>query len=167
MHPRVATRLDAEDVLQETYLDAEKRIASFDPDKASSTWVWLRLVLGQTLADLHRRHLQAGARDVQREAPLGGVPGGSSLGLSERLVAKLTSPSGAAMRDELLLGVRRALDEMDPTDREMLVLRHFEEASNAEVAELLGVPQSTASSRYLRALTRLKQALRALGDDER
>jgi RNA polymerase sigma-70 factor (ECF subfamily) len=164
LHPRLAARLDPDDVLQETFLAIEKRALRFDPAKGS-TWVWLRLMLGRTLADIHRRHLESRARDALQEAPLGVVPGGSDDGLSELLVGKLTSPSGAAMRAELQDRVRAALLAIKPMDRELLVLRHFEDASNVEVAQLLDIPETTASSRYLRALRKLKSALRRIAGD--
>ena len=48
---------------------------------------------------------------------------------------------------------------MDEIDREVLALRHFEELTNNEVAEVLGLQKSAASNRYVRALTRLRTIL--------
>ncbi len=157
---RLQARIDAEDVLQDAYIDAEKRIDSFDFDKATTAYVWIRMVVGQTLTDLHRRHVEAKARGVGREAFLGDVPAASSAAISQRFVARLISPSGQAMRGELEQLVERTLNDMDPIDREMLVLRHFEEVGNAEAAQILGLPESTASSRYLRALAKLRNVIR-------
>lgn len=162
---RLRARIDADDVLQESYIDAEKRINSFDYDKATTAYVWIRMIVGQTLTDLHRRHVEAKARGVGREAFLGDAPAASSAAVSQRFVAKLTSPSGAAVRGELEGLVERTLQEMDPIDREMLVLRHFEEVGNAEAAQILGLPESTASSRYLRALTKLRTVLKKASGD--
>jgi len=158
LHPSLLARLDPEDVIQETFLAAGKRQDTFDASRTTTAWVWLRLVLAQTLTDLHRAHLGK-KRDAGRESPLGGLPGGSSGSLSQRLVASVTPPSSAAARRELTASVHEALATMDEIDRELLVLRHFEEASNREAAELLGLPASTASDRYLRALQRLRAAL--------
>ena len=60
------------------------------------------------------------------------------------------------MRAELHLRVQEALNGMDPLDREVLTLRHFEELSNAEVAQVLGLSKTAASNRYIRALDRLR-----------
>ncbi|MCA8950878.1 MAG: sigma-70 family RNA polymerase sigma factor [Planctomycetes bacterium] len=158
LHPALLARLDPEDVVQEAFLAAEKRRSAFDADRATSVWVWLRLVLAQTLVDLQRAHF-GHKRNAARDSPLGGLPGGSSGSLSQRLAASITPPSSAAARAELQTRVHAMLSEMDPVDRELLVLRHFEDATNREAAELLGLPPSTASDRYLRALQRLRAAL--------
>lgn len=160
LDPRLHARIDADDVLQESYIDCEKRIGSFDYDKATTAYVWIRMVVGQTMTDLHRRHVEAKARGVGREAKLRPPAAGSSAVMSQFFVARLTSPSGAAIREEMEQLVERTLDEMDPIDREVLVLRHFEEVGNAEAAAILGLPESTASSRYLRALGKLREVLR-------
>jgi RNA polymerase sigma-70 factor (ECF subfamily) len=55
--------------------------------------------------------------------------------------------------------LRAVLERLDPIDREVLALRHFEELSNHEVAEVLGIQTAAASKRYIRAIERLKQAL--------
>jgi RNA polymerase sigma-70 factor (ECF subfamily) len=68
------------------------------------------------------------------------------------------------MRGERLARLREALDSMDEIDREVLALRHFEELSNNEVAEILGIQKTAASNRYVRALKRLKQVLEADSD---
>ena len=54
------------------------------------------------------------------------------------------------------------LNALDPIDREVLVLRHFEELSNNETAEVLGLQKSAASNRYIRALKRLKEILSSI-----
>jgi RNA polymerase sigma-70 factor (ECF subfamily) len=71
----------------------------------------------------------------------------------------LTSPSQAAIRDEWKKQLTEALESMDEIDREVLTLRHFEDLSNKEVADLLGIGENAASNRYVRALTRLKGLL--------
>ena len=81
----------------------------------------------------------------------------SSMAL--QLVAHLTSPSQLAIRAEMLVQVSQTLEDMDPIDREILALRHFEELRNSEVAEVLQLKEAAASNRYIRALTRLRTAL--------
>jgi RNA polymerase sigma-70 factor, ECF subfamily len=51
---------------------------------------------------------------------------------------------------------------MEPLDREVVALRHFEELSNAEVAQVLGLSKTAASNRYIRALGRLKEMLKGM-----
>lgn len=154
--PRLLGRVDPEDVVQDVFLDAQQRLYAFRADSRSLPF-WLRLVAQQTLIDLHRRHLGARMRSAAQERVLA-----QSQSLSGFLVGKLTSPSQAMMRDELRQQLQQALDTMDEIDREVLVLRHFEELCNKEVAELLGIGENAASNRYVRALGRLKGLLGGL-----
>ena len=148
-------------MLQESYLAAASRLEHFIKDPASSFFVWLRLVVLQTLTDIHRTHLGAQMRDAHREVSLQARPWkhGTSASLAAHLLANLTSPSQAAMRAEAAGGLEAALESMSGIDREVLALRHFEELSNQETAEVLGIDQKAASIRYVRALKRLKEIL--------
>ena len=154
-------RLDDSDILQEALLEAAKRLPEYLRDKPLPFFLWLRHLTGEKLIDAHRRHLGAKMRDAAREVSLhrGAMPAASSASLAAQLLGRLTSPSQAVIKAETRLRVQEALNRMDPFDREVLALRHFEQLSNAEVAETLGLNESTASSRYLRALKRLKDEL--------
>lgn len=158
---RLWGRVDPADVLQEAYLEIARRLPDYLQDPAVPVFVWLRRMTEQTLINLHRRHLGAQVRDASLEISLHRGRGsmGTSFSLAARLVADLTSPSQAAMREEMLSELREAFDDMDPIDREVLALRHFEELSNNEVAEILGLQKAAASNRYVRALSRLKSIL--------
>jgi RNA polymerase sigma-70 factor (ECF subfamily) len=124
-------------------------------------FLWLRLVTGQKLIDLHRHHLGTKMRDAGVEVSLhrGALPVASSVSLAELLLGRLTSPTRAAQRAEMQLRLQEALNRMDPVDREVLILRHFEELSNVETAHVLGLEKTAASNRYIRALKRLKGVL--------
>lgn len=162
---RLLGRVDADDVLQEAYLAAAQRVEHFRKEPEMSALVWLRLIVGQTLTDVHRRHLGARMRDARQEVSMH-VPSAqaSSISLAAHLLGHLTSPSQAAMRDEMARRLEEALDSMDPIDREVLALRHFEELSNNEVSEVLGLQKSAASNRYVRALSRLRGILASMPD---
>jgi RNA polymerase sigma-70 factor, ECF subfamily len=157
-------RLDDSDVLQEACLEAAKRLPEYLKDRPLPFFLWLRHITGQKLIDAHRRHLGAKMRDAAQEVSLhrGAMPAASSASLAAHLLGRLTSPSQAAVKAETRLRVQEVLNAMDPLDREVLALRHFEQLSNAEVAETLGLNESTASTRYLRALKRLKDELTSL-----
>lgn len=166
---RLRGRVDPDDIVQEAFLAAQQRIASFALERSNSVFVWLRMMVGQTMIDVHRRHLGSKMRSAGREVTMRrATPMASSVSMSMHFLGDLTSPSQAAMRAEFADLLERVLDDMEPMDREILVLRHFEELSNTEVAELLGIQRSTASNRYVRALKRLKTILSrvpGLGDD--
>ncbi len=161
LNNQVRGRVDPDDVVQEVFLAAEKRIEHFINGDFPSFFLWLRLVAGQTLSDIHRRHLSTEARSAFRETPSNDRDawGNTSLCLSQRFIAHLTSPSQAAVKSELMDEVRSALESMNEIDREVLALRHFEELTNQEVASELKITQKTSSMRYMRALERLRNIL--------
>jgi RNA polymerase sigma-70 factor (ECF subfamily) len=158
---RLHGRLDPSDVLQETYLDLAKRFPEYAAQPALPFFLWLRWLTGQKLIDLHRHHLGTKMRDAGQEVSLyrGALPQASSESLAAQLLGKLTSPSQAAMRVETQIRVQEAINSMDPMDREVLVLRHFEMLSNEETGKVLGISKKAASNRYVRALERLKEIL--------
>jgi RNA polymerase sigma-70 factor (ECF subfamily) len=161
---RLSGRVDPSDVLQEAYLEVHKRFAEHDRDPGLPFYLWLRMVTGQKLTDVHRHHLGMKMRDAGREVSLyrGALPQASSVSLAAQLLGKLTSATQAAIRAEHKLLVQESLNNMDPLDREVLVLRHFEHLSNDETALVLGLKKGTASQRYIRALKRLKEFLSAI-----
>lgn len=161
MDRRLNGRIDPSDVIQETYLEASRRLDAYVREPSMPIFLWLRFLARQKLLELHRHHLGAKARDAARDVSLfdGLLPQASSEALAAQLLGHLTHPSEAAMRAELQLRVQDALERLDPGDREVLTLRHFERLDNTEVAHVLGLNKSAASKRYLRALKRLKEIL--------
>jgi RNA polymerase sigma-70 factor (ECF subfamily) len=164
MDRRLQGRVDPADVVQDAYLAVRGKFPHYSADPHLPFFLWLRLEVGQKLVDLHRFHLGAQMRDAGQEVSLHGgpLPQVTSLSLAEQLLGKLTTASHAAMRVELKLRVQEALNSMDPHDREVLVLRHFEELSNAESAQVLGIRPSAAVNRYVRALKRLKDVFQGM-----
>jgi RNA polymerase sigma-70 factor (ECF subfamily) len=161
---RLQGRVDASDVLQEAYLDLAQRAPDYLAKPNIPFFLWLRLLTGQRLLAIHRRHLGAHKRDAGMEVAIhrGAMPQATSASLAAQLLGKLTSPSHAAIRTEMQVRLQEALNLMDPIDREVLVLRHFEDLSNNEVAEVLGLQKAAASNRYVRALRRLKEILHGM-----
>ncbi len=164
LDPRLQGRVSPSDVLQETYVDAVGRLRHFAEKPEMPFFVWLRLVANQRLVDVHRHHLGAQMRSVGQEVSIDNhrYAGASSMCLAGHLVGDFTSPSDIFERAERLRRVEEAIESLDPIDREVLALRHFEELSNADTATVLGIEKSAASKRYLRALERLKIALAAI-----
>ncbi len=161
MDRRLQGRLDASDVLQEAYLDVAKRAAEYRVNPKMPVFLWLRLITGQRLMALHRKHLGAQMRDAAQEVSLhrGALPPASSISIAAMLLGRITSPTRAASRAEMQVRLQDVLNSMDPIDREILTLRHFEELGNRETAQVLGITKSAASSRYIRAVMRLKMEL--------
>jgi RNA polymerase sigma-70 factor (ECF subfamily) len=164
MDRRLQARVDPADVVQDAYLAARSKFSQYIADARLPFFLWLRLEVGQKLVDMHRFHLGTQMRDAGQEVSLhhGALPQVSSLSLAEHLLGKLSTASQAAMRLELKLRVQEALNSMDPHDREVLILRHFEELTNSETAQVLGIKPSAAVNRYVRALKRLKDVFQGM-----
>jgi RNA polymerase sigma-70 factor (ECF subfamily) len=161
---RLQGRIDPSDVLQEVYLDVAQQIHHYLDKPEMPFLLWLRLVAGQRLMRVHRQHLGAAMRDVGREVSLyrGALPQVSSVSLAAQLLGRLTTPSQALVRAEVQLQLQEALNALDPLDREIIALRHFEELSNVEAAAVLDLEVSATSKRYVRALKRLQATLRGV-----
>lgn len=164
---RLQGRIDPSDVLQEAYLEVARGLADYLRDPQIPFYLWVRFVTGRKLQAVHRHHLGVHARDADREVSLhrGALPQASSVSLAEQLLGRYSSPSQAVVKAELRLRIQEALNGMDPIDREVLALRNFEELSNAETAEVLGIGEAAASHRFVRALRRLKNILAGGADD--
>ncbi len=158
MPPKLAGRVDPDDIVQETFMVASRRLDSFRATDVSA-FVWLRTLGMQVLVDLTRHHLGAQKRDVDAEVSLHTRAGDGSAVFASRIAGALTSPTRAAVRAELIAQLEDALEGLSDLDREILTLRHFEQMSNNEAAEVLGIDKSTSTKRYLRALRRFKDAI--------
>jgi RNA polymerase sigma-70 factor (ECF subfamily) len=164
---RVKGRVDPSDVLQEAYLEAWRDLGSYLSRPDLPFFLWLRGIAGNKLRELHRHHLGTQMRDPRRELSIGwgDLTETTTTAIAARLMGDLTRASEEAVRFERNLRLREALDAMDPLDREVLALRHFEQLSPVETARALGIKEKAAGMRYVRALRRLKEILKALGGD--
>jgi RNA polymerase sigma-70 factor (ECF subfamily) len=160
---RLAARIDPSDVVQETLAAAVQQMSDYLQHRPLPFYPWLRQLAWKRLADLYRRHIQAGKRSVRREEhwtpPL---PDESALDLANRLLHPGSSPSARLGREEVRGRVRDALGQLPEGDREVLVLRHLEQLSTPEIAAVLGITEGAVYTRHLRALERLRGLL---GDD--
>ncbi|HEV3447546.1 MAG TPA: sigma-70 family RNA polymerase sigma factor [Gemmataceae bacterium] len=154
----VAARLDPSDVLQEVYLDMAGQMDAYLRKPRVAFYVWLRGLTWERLLKLHRRYLGAGCRTVIREQAL---PLESSAALAGQLLARGPSPSEALVKQELRRRVQQALAKLAEEDREVILMRDFEDMTNGEVAQALALGASGATMRYGRAIFRLKEILSA------
>ena len=167
LDPRLRARLDASDVVQDAFLDVARDLDAYLADPKLPPLLWLRLHVGRRLTTLHRQHLGTVMRDAGRDISLfqGALPEASSAALASMLLGRHTSPTQAAQRAERMLRVQEALNSLDPIDREVLALRHFEQLGRAEAALVLGISQEAGAKRYFRALKRLKGILATMPGD--
>lgn len=156
---RLQGRVDASDVIQEAFMEATERLDEYRRNPKLPPFLWLRLMTAQRLMRLHRQHLGVQARDPRREVSLyrRSIPEATSAALAAQLIGRQTSPSQAAVRAEIKVQLQEALNRLDEWDREVLALRHTEQLTNGEVAIVLGIGESAASKRYVRALCKLRE----------
>ena len=164
LDPRLQGRIDADDVMQEIYAEAWQHLPDFRRNSALPFYLWMRGLAQNKLLELHRRHLGTQMRDARREAtdPRRGLLETTSASLSSLLVDSHTSPSNAAAREELKTQLQEALETMNGIDRDVLMLRHFEQLSPTETALVLQIEEKAAGMRYVRAIKRLREILEAL-----
>jgi len=160
---RLQGRADPSDVLQEAFLDFQARAAEYAQKPDMPFFLWLRFLTGQRLQLIHRHHLGTQMRDAGREVSLhrGAMPQATSISLAAQLLGRFTSVTQAVQRAEMQLILQEAINALDPIDREILALRHFEELSNDETAQVLGIKPSAASNRHVRALKHLRDVLKS------
>jgi RNA polymerase sigma-70 factor, ECF subfamily len=139
MDARLRSRLGASDILQEAYLDVARDLPAYVADPKLTPLLWLRLHVGRRLTTLHRKHLGTRMRDAGMEISMfvDSLPQPSSAALASMLLGRLTSPTQAAQRAERLLQVQEALNSLDPIDREVLALRHFEQLDRKDTIAIL------------------------------
>jgi RNA polymerase sigma-70 factor (ECF subfamily) len=156
LDPRLRARVDPSDIVQETQLEAFRRLADYLKRQPMPFRLWLRKTACERLLMAQRQHIGAARRAVGREVPL---PDASSLQLAQQLMAGGSTPSKRLDRDELAGLVRQAVARLSETDREVLLMRNLEMLSNQEVAQVLQIEPAAASQRYGRALLRLRKLL--------
>jgi RNA polymerase sigma-70 factor (ECF subfamily) len=161
LDPALAQRVDASDVVQDTLLEASRRLKDYLQDPAMPFHLWLRHIALDHIIDTHRRHRLAQRRSLDREQSL--VPAGltdqSSLDLAAQFIDQELTPATAALRQEMERRLHAALAELEEDDRDIILMRHFEQLSNQDVAAALGLTEAAASMRYLRAVRKLRASL--------
>jgi RNA polymerase sigma-70 factor (ECF subfamily) len=157
----IGRRVDASDIVQDVLLEASRRLDDYLRNPVMPFHLWLRHIAKDHMIDAHRRHRQAQRRSLDREQPI--VPAvfadRSSIELAAQFLDHEATPATAAMRHELQRRLENAVASLGEEDREIVLMRHFEQLSNQEVATLLGLSEAAASMRYLRAVRRLRGLL--------
>jgi RNA polymerase sigma-70 factor (ECF subfamily) len=159
---RLASRVDPSDVVQETLIDARRRLPEFLRDRPVGFFPWLRGLANQRLIGSRRFHLGSSKRSVTRERAADRIPAEHVL---NELACDDTSPSGHAVRVEEHERMRQAMATLGQSDREILDLRYSHDLAFAEIAQRLGVGLGAVKMRHLRAMERLRSRLDK--DDDR
>ena len=165
MDRALARRVDASDIVQEVMMEASRRLQAYLQNPVMPFHLWLRQMAKDRIIDAHRRHRVAARRSLDRERPLlaAGALDESTINLAARLRDGGKTPASAAAWRELEHRFAEACGELDEQDEEIILMRHFEQLTNSEVAACLGLTPQASSMRYLRAIRRLRALL---GDNE-
>lgn len=158
---KIQRRVDVSDVVQDVLIEASRRLKDYLADPKMSFHLWLRAIARDRMIDAHRRHRGSAKRSVDREQPLA-IPQGmdqSTIMLAGQICDPELTPAAAATQREMAKKVEAAIAELADADSEIIIMRHYEQLSNQEVAEALDLSEPAASMRYLRAVRRLKELL--------
>jgi RNA polymerase sigma-70 factor (ECF subfamily) len=159
---RLQGRVDPSDVVQEAFTAMSQRAG--DCPSGPAAFVWMRNVTGETLQKIHLDYFGATVDLAGQDVSLyrGALPEANSVSLAAQLLGRLTPAAQEAEHAEKQLRLQEALNGMNPLDREILALRHFEELTNPEAAEVLGISQVEASKLFIGALKRLKDIVSSI-----
>lgn len=165
---RIQQRVDASDIVQEVLVDANRRLVDYLENPKMPFHLWLRHMAKDRIIDAHRRHRVSGKRSVDREQNLnvGFNMDQSSVDLAAQLCDHNATPGAAATMQELNVRFQAAIEELEDQDREVVIMRHFEQLSNQDVAAALELTPAAASMRYLRAIRRLRSLLGPTANDD-
>jgi RNA polymerase sigma-70 factor (ECF subfamily) len=158
---RVMQRVDVSDVVQDVMIEANQRLDDYLANPAMPLHLWLRHMAKDRIIDMHRRHRVSAKRSVDREQPMAvnATDDHSTMELAAQLCDAQITPDAAATMRELAVRFEAAIDQLEEPDREVILMRHFEQLSNQEVAQALELSEPAASMRYLRAIRRLRELI--------
>lgn len=158
---KIKQRVDVSDVVQDVLIEANRRLKDYLSNPVMSFHLWLRQIAKDRIIDAHRRHRVSAKRSVDREQQLA-VPATmdhSTMELAAQLCDPELTPAAAATQKEMARRVEQAITQLDDQDCEIIVMRHYEQLTNQEIAQALGLTEPAASMRYLRAVRRLRDQL--------
>ena len=158
---KIQRRVDVSDVVQDVLIEANRRLKTYLENPVMPFHLWIRHIARDRIIDAHRRHRGSAKRSVDREQAMV-IPGGfgkSSIILAAQLVDSEKTPAARTMEKELARRVEEAISDLDDVDAEVIVMRHYEQLTNREIAQALELTEPAASMRYLRAVRRLRELM--------
>ncbi len=158
---KIQKRVDVSDVLQDVLIEANRRLQRYLDEPIMPFHLWLRQIAKDRIIDAHRRHRVSAKRSVDREQQLAAPRGydQSSIQLASILGDSKLTPAAAALQKEMAIKVEASISLLEEKDSEIIIMRHYEQLSNQEIGQILGLTEPAASMRYLRAIRRLKLVL--------
>ena len=163
---RLAQRVDVSDIVQDVLIEANRRLIEYVNAPSIPFHLWIRQIAKDRIIDAHRRHRLSAKRSVDREqAAIGQLSNDqSAMDLANQFQDQGLTPAAAATQRELAQHIERAILQLKEGDREVILMRHYEQLNNQEIAQTLGLSEPAASMRYLRAIKRLRELIESLPD---
>jgi RNA polymerase sigma-70 factor (ECF subfamily) len=161
---RLAQRVDVSDIIQDVLIEANRRLIDYVNAPTIPFHLWIRQIAKDRIIDAHRRHRLSAKRSVDREqGPIGFASNEqSTIELANQFKDDGLTPAAAATQKELAQHMELAISQLKDPDREIILMRHFEQLNNQEIAQSLGLTEPAASMRYLRAIKRLREVIEGL-----
>ena len=156
---RLQGKVDADDLVQDTFMDAHRQIAAFRGTTEAEFIAWLRRILAGQLAQTIRRYLGTKGRDAMLERELAVQLDQSGEILDRGLVASQSTPSQHASRREQGVILAEALDKLPRDYREVIILRHLEDLPLVEAARRMGRTEDSVQKLWVRALVSLRKQM--------
>lgn len=158
---KIKRRVDVSDIVQEVLVEANRRLQDYLQNPVMAFHLWIRQIAKDRIIDAHRRHRVSAKRSIDREQPLvaAGAVDQSTVELAAQLCDPELTPAAAATQRELAQHIQQSISLLPDRDREIILMRHYEQLSNQDIAEVLELTEPAASMRYLRALKKLRQIL--------
>ena len=160
--PELRAKVDASDLLQETFLTASRSMAEFEGNEPETFVRWLQVIAARRVADAYRRYFDFEKRDLRKEVPLDQLlarSDRSAARLVEQLADSASGPLSVAHRHEQALRLADAMAALPEHYREVLQLRYLEERPLGEIAELLGRTKGSTAMLMARAIEKMKELL--------
>ena len=158
---KIRRRIAVSDVLQNVMIEANRRLSDYLNKGAMPFHLWIRQIAKDRIIDAHRRHRGSAKRSVDREQAIDGRPNSrqSTIMLAGVIADKELTPAARATQQEIAKQVELAIADLPVADRDIILMRHYEQLGNQEVAEVFGISEQAASMRYLRALKKLRSIM--------
>lgn len=155
---RIRNRVGVSDVMQNVLMEASRRLHVYLESPVMPFHLWLRQIAKDRMIDAHRRHRVSAKRSVDREQHINAPRNSdqSSMDLARFFVDEGTSPEDNAIRKETAKKLQASIELLAERDAEVIKMRHFQNLSNQQIGDKLGLNEPAASMRYLRAIRRLR-----------